>query len=120
MKENGEIKLIVEKGKPKRHDINYYPIWSLKILPRTKTWEKRALVESYKTSGKEIVITPKFDELVLLLEEILIHELRCDLAIRRKGDHPKFHKLFSQKAITQKQQKLFGYTLPEIYRKCLK
>jgi len=120
MKENGELKIIVEKAKPKRRDINYYPVWSLKVVPRTKAWERRTLVEPYKVIGKEILITPKFDELVSILEKILIHELRCDLAIRRKGDHPKFHKLFSQKVVAQKQQKLFGYTLPEIYRKCLK
>ena len=103
----GKIEVVVEKGRPIRNDLKYYPFWSLKITPRNK-------------KEKDIIVTPKYAELKKILKEILVHELRADVAIGKRNEFKKYREFFSPEYIEEAQRKITEYGLPEIYRKCKK
>lgn len=108
----GNIKLIIEKGKPKSIDgkqlipnLVYYPNWSWEITPRDKN------------EGR-IIVSPRYDELKQLLKDILCHELRVDIAIGRKSNFARYTKFFSPVFIEEAQRTITNFELPDIYKNC--
>ena len=82
MEGRGGIKLIIDKGKPKRTDLKYYPNWSWLITPRTKEWEEKALIEKYKKlkliEDDCIIITPTWQDIKKALIDTIKHESMVD------------------------------------------
>ncbi len=111
---SGKIDVIIEKGKPRikngrqlRPDLIYYPYWSLEVTDRNNSKIKS-------------IVTPSYLELKKVLKEILVHELRVDVAIGKRNEFKKYKEFFSPEYVEEAQRKITEYGLPELYRKCKK
>ncbi len=120
---NGKIELVAEKGKARRHDLKYYPCWSWVITNRTKGWEEEKLIEAYKPKENQVIITPRWTEIVEALKETIKHELKVDTAIpKRKPDTRRYMSALKEiDAIVKKlETTIDDFKLDEIYTEALK
>jgi hypothetical protein len=98
------IELVIEKGIPKRKDLQYYPYWSLKITDR---------------SGKnEVTITPKFNQIEKLLREILTHEKQVDYITNRNSEFSKWRTFLTTILLEIEQEEIFETEIPEVIKNC--
>lgn len=98
----GEIKVKIAQGNSKDPRYDYYPYWKLTVID--------------EDSGKQVDITPTYEQIKKMITQFLLHELYVDISPRKRKSQFRKDKADLIKNIRDIQPKLTDYDVPKIYK----
>lgn len=102
---NGLLNIFYEKGKAKRKDLRYYPIWKIEVT-------------DWKDKTKKASMTLSHTNIKTILKMAIKHKVWMDIVSKRKTEFTKW-KIFYEEVVIETQKELTDYDIPKIYKECI-